>query len=40
MVAKQEVEILRLKKGYQVKGGGADKVFVTTSDASIKSLMK
>jgi len=40
MVAKQEVEILRLKKGYQVKGGGADKVFVTIKGMNIKSLKK
>jgi transposase-like protein len=36
-VAKQKVEISRLKKGYRVKGGGADRVFVTTSGVNIKS---
>jgi len=36
-VAKQEVELSRLKNGYHVKGGGGNKVFVTTSGASIKS---
>lgn len=34
LVAKQEVEINRLKKGYIVKGDGAKKEFVTTNDAS------
>lgn len=29
-VAKQEIEIERLKKGYYVKGVGADKEFVTS----------
>lgn len=37
MVAKQEIEIERLKKGYIVKGAGANKEFVTTKDASTKS---
>lgn len=36
IVAKQEVEIERLKKGYIVKGVGAKKVFVTTKDVSTK----
>jgi transposase len=36
-VAKQEIEIERLKKGYIVKGAGANKEFVTTKDASTKS---
>lgn len=36
LVVKQEIEIERLKKGYQVKGVGANKEFVTTSDASSK----
>jgi len=36
IVEKQEIEIERLKKGYLVKGVGADKVFVSTKDASMK----
>lgn len=36
LVAKQEIEIERLKKGYLVKGVGAHKEFVTTSDVSSK----
>lgn len=36
-VAKQQVEIARLKKGYYVERGGADKVFVTLNGVSIKS---
>lgn len=39
-VAKHEVEIARLKKGYNEKGCGANKEYVTTSGASIKSLKK
>lgn len=38
IVAKQEIEIERLKKGYLVKGAGAKKEFVTTKDANTKSL--
>ncbi len=37
MVAKQEIEIERLKKGYLVKGDGSRKEFVTTSDVNTKS---
>ena len=37
IVAKQEIEIARLKKGYWVEGVGADKVFVTGPDKSTKS---
>lgn len=37
LVAKQEIEIERLKKGYTVKGDGANKEFVTTKDVSSKS---
>jgi transposase-like protein len=37
IVAKQEIEIERLKKGYSVKGVGVSKEFVTTKDASTKS---
>ena len=36
LVAKQEVEIARLKKGYYVEGVGADKVFVTGKDLNTK----
>lgn len=34
---KKEIEIERLKKGYQVKGGGVSKEYVTTFDANTKS---
>lgn len=37
LVAKQEIEIERLKKGYFVKGDGSSKEFVTTKDANTKS---
>ena len=37
IVQKQEIEIERLKKGYLVKGVGADKEFVITKDVSLKS---
>jgi len=37
IVAKQEIEIERLKKGYFVKGDGANKEFVITKDMSLKS---
>lgn len=40
LVAKQQVEIERLKKGYWVKGGGNDKEYVTTSGVSMKSSTK
>ena len=36
LVAKQEIEINRLKKGYIVKGVGVNKEFVITNDASSK----
>lgn len=36
LVAKQEIEIERLKKGYMVKGVGANKEFVTTKDVNLK----
>lgn len=32
----KEIEIMRLKKGYQVKGVGAKKEYVTTFDANMK----
>ena len=37
LVAKQEVEIARLKKGYWVEGVGANKVYVTGQDVNTKS---
>lgn len=36
LVLKQEIEIERLKKGYAVKGVGANKVFVTTNGKSLQ----
>lgn len=33
---KKEIEIMRLKKGYQVKGVGVKKEYVTTFDANMK----
>lgn len=39
-VAKQQVEIARLKNGYTAEGSGAGKVFVTSSGMSIKSSKK
>lgn len=38
MVAKLEIENERLKKGYQVKGVGANKEFVILRDKNMKSL--
>ena len=37
IVAKQEVEIARLKKGYWVEGVGANREFVTGSVGNMKS---
>lgn len=37
LVAKQEIEIARLKKGYWVEGVGANKVYVTGRDVNMKS---
>ena len=34
IIQKQEIEIQRLKKGYQVKGVGAKKEFVTINDVN------
>ena len=34
---KKEIEIERLKKGYQVKGGGDQKEYVTTFDVNTRS---
>ena len=36
-IAKLEIEVARLKKGYQVKGVGDQKEFVTTFDVNTKS---
>ena len=36
LVAKQEIEIARLKKGYWAEGVGADKVYVTGQDVNTK----
>lgn len=36
IIAKQEIEIERLKKGYMVKGDGVNKEYVTLKDVSIK----
>ncbi|NLE89396.1 MAG: helix-turn-helix domain-containing protein [Dehalococcoidales bacterium] len=38
LVAKQEVEIARLKKGYWVEGVGANKEYVTVRGKTTKSL--
>ena len=38
LVAKQEIEIARLKKGYWVEGAGANKEYVTGQGANTKSL--
>lgn len=40
LVAKQQVEIERLKKGYRVKGGGNVKEYVTTKGVNLKSSTK
>lgn len=40
VVAKQEIEIARLKKGYWVEGVGANKEYITGRDASTKSSKK
>ena len=37
IVAKQEVEIARLKKGYWVEGVGANKEYVTGKEKTTKS---
>ena len=39
LVAKQEVEIARLKKGYWVEGVGVNKEYVTGSGKTTKSSM-
>ena len=40
LVAKQEIEIARLKKGYWVEGVGANREYVTGQDANTKSSKK
>ena len=40
IVAKQEVEIARLKKGYWVEGVGANRVYVTGCEKIMKSSKK
>ena len=40
LVAKQEIEIARLKKGYWVEGAGASKAYVTGQDVNTKSSKK
>ena len=37
LVAKQEIEIARLKKGYWAEGAGANRVYVTGQDVNTKS---
>ena len=40
LVAKQEIEIARLKKGYWVEGAGANREYVTGQDANTQLLKK
>ena len=40
LVAKQEIEIARLKKGYWVEGAGANKEYVTGQDANTQLSKK
>ena len=40
LVAKQEIEIARLKKGYWVEGAGANREYVTGQDVNTQSLTK
>ena len=40
LVAKQEIEIARLKKGYWVEGAGANREYVTGQDVSTRSSKK
>ena len=40
LVAKQEIEIARLKKGYWVEGVGANREYVTGQGVNTKSLKK
>jgi transposase-like protein len=40
LVAKQEIEIARLKKGYWVEGVGANREYVTGQDVNMQSSKK
>ena len=40
LVAKQEIEIVRLKKGYWVEGAGANRAYITGQDVNTKSSKK
>ena len=40
LVAKQEIEIARLKKGYWVEGAGVNREYVTGQDVNMKLLKK
>ena len=40
LVAKQEIEIARLKKGYWVEGAGANREYVTGQDVNTKLSKK
>ena len=40
LVAKQEIEIARLKKGYWVEGAGVNREYVTGQDVNTKSSKK
>ena len=40
LVAKQEIEIARLKKGYWVEGDGANRAYITGQDVNTKSSKK
>ena len=40
LVAKQEIEIARLKKGYWVEGAGANREYITGQDVNMRSLKK
>ena len=40
LVAKQEIEIARLKKGYWVEGAGVNREYVTGQEVNIKLLKK
>ena len=40
LVAKQEIEIARLKKGYWAEGAGANRAYITGQDVNTKSSKK
>ena len=40
LVAKQEIEIARLKKGYWAEGAGANRAYITGQDVNMKSSKK